>query len=402
MSANRSSRVAVIYGTVAGVGGLGHSVAGAITSLAGGQDNIVALGPGAAKTWSLEGGIPRACWLKSPDFVPRWRSRYTPLRWNAGLLTYLNDVKLGKWAAMWVAELQPDSCYMFTQVALETLQWARAASIPTVLDNPNGHIRNFYQVCERESVRWMGKGFHGHPTEQMVRRVEEEYRLADRIRVYSQWAKQSMTAFGVPEAKVHVIHQPVNLHKFQPASKRRLAVGPLRVCYVGSLDLRKGFVYLLRAIKAVGPDRIRLRIVGSTGDRACARLFRREAVGLQIQCEPGDPLPVYQDSELLVVPSLEDGFPFVLVEGMSCGLAVIATDQAGASECIRNGNTGWIIPGAEVEPLTSAFENALQSRSQLEKMGIAARHDVATYAGPLRTTELCDWYYSNRAAEISA
>src|SRR5207249_707828 len=168
------------------------------------------------------------------------------------------------------------ACYLFTQVALETLRWARRARVPTVLDNPNGHIRNVQQVCERESQRWFGTKFSGHPTSAMVDRVEEEYQLADRIRVYSEWGKRSMVQFGVPADKIHVLRQTVNLERFRPASARPTISGPLRVCFVGSLDLRKGFVYLLKAVRAIGPKHIRLRIAGATGDRDCAALLKRE------------------------------------------------------------------------------------------------------------------------------
>ena len=90
------------------------------------------------------------------------------------------------------------------------------------------------------------------------------------------------------------------------------------MCYVGSLDLREGFVYLLKAIRAIGQKHIGLRIAGATGDRDCAQVFARESAGLPVRVSPGESLPVYQQSELLVVPTLEDGLPFVLPEGLAC------------------------------------------------------------------------------------
>ena len=102
---------------------------------------------------------------------------YTWLRWRPGLVTSLRDRHLGRWAAGELQSLRPDACYMFTQVALESLRWCRRESIPTVLDNPNGHIRNFQQVCEKEARRWFGTRFHGSPTPETVERVS----LTDRI-----------------------------------------------------------------------------------------------------------------------------------------------------------------------------------------------------------------------------
>jgi glycosyltransferase involved in cell wall biosynthesis len=394
---------AVVYATTAGVGGLGHSAAAGIAAVANGPAHTFAFGPGPALPWSLPGGTPPVDWVKAPQIIRPWMVRYSWLRWRTGQLAMLHDRSLGRWAASQIARLRPQSCYLFTQVALETLRWARREGIPTVLDNPNGHIRNYRQVCERESERWFGKRFHGHPTSAMVDRVEEEYALADRIRVYAEWGKASMARFNVPTERIHILRQTVNLERFRPASTRLPTNrGPLRVCFVGSLDLRKGFVYLLRAIRALGANHIHLRVVGATGDRDCARLLARESAGLDLQVAPGDPLPAYHESELFVVPTLEDGLPFVLVEGLACGLPVIVSQEAGASECVKDGRSGWVVPAGQVEALMSALEAALRHRDSLSEMGRQARIDVEKYAGPAQLEELSHWFYGSVVSEVES
>jgi glycosyltransferase involved in cell wall biosynthesis len=299
-----------------------------------------------------------------------------------------------------VERIRPQSCYLFTQVARETLRWARAEGVPTVIDNPNGHIRNFQQVCEKEELRWFGRTSKQHPSPAMVERVEEEYELVDRVRVYSEWGRRSMTRFGVPDDKIHVLRQTINLERYRPPADRPKIAGPMRVCYVGSLDLRKGFPYLLQAIRAVGARHIKLDIVGATGDRHCAQLFERERAGLTVECAPGDSLAAYQRAELLVVPTLEDGLPFVLVEGLACGLPVVVTKEAGAAECVQPGRSGWVIPAAQVEPLAAALHDALRRRQDLWEMGQQARADVERYAGPAQLRQLSNWFYSNSSMKV--
>jgi len=381
------------------VGGLGHSVASAITALATTNVRVVSVGPGAHTPWSLPGGLPEATWINLTSGIPRWVTRYSWLRWRNGQLVFLPDSHIGNAAARELRPLRPRSCYLFTQVALETLKWAHQEGIPAVLDNPNGHIRNFREVYDRESDRWCGKHFHGHPTGAMVERVEEEYKLASHIRVYSEWGKASMIRFGIPASKIQVVRQAINLDRFHPPARSAPAEGPLRICYAGSLDLRKGFAYLFEAIRAVGVKRVHLRILGATGDRDCARLFRTISAGIQMQVAPGDAIPAYQESELLVLPTLEDGLPFVLVEAMACGLPVITTAEAGAAECVRQGESGWIVPAGQVDPLAAAIEDALGKRRDLKAMGMQARRDVEQYAGPARLRELSDWFYSRTTAE---
>jgi glycosyltransferase involved in cell wall biosynthesis len=109
---------------------------------------------------------------------------------------------------------------------------------------------------------------------------------------------------------------------------------------------------------------------------------------------------VYQQSELFVVPTLEDGLPFVLVEGLACGLPVIVTHEAGAAECVKPGQSGWVVPAGEVDALAGALEEALRRRKDLWDMGQQARADVERYAGPAQLQQLADWFYSRAGVEV--
>src|SRR5207237_2738498 len=137
-----SATTAVVYGAKAGVGGLGHSAAMAIAAAAGRGGQVFALGPGHAVPWSLPGGLPQIEWVTPPKFVPDWMIRYSGLRWRTGDLVLRQNSSLGEWAAEHAAHLRPRVVYALTEVASETLQWGKRSGIPSVLDNPNGHIRN--------------------------------------------------------------------------------------------------------------------------------------------------------------------------------------------------------------------------------------------------------------------
>jgi glycosyltransferase involved in cell wall biosynthesis len=274
---------------------------------------------------------------------------------------------------------------------LEVLQWAKQNGVATVLESPNGHIRNFREVNEAESTRWCGQKFHGHPSSEMVERVEQEYELADRIRVSSEWSKKTMVDRGVSAQKIHVLQQPVDLDVFRPSGKTNNVEGPLRICFVGALDLRKGFIYLLQAIRLLGPECITLEIVGATGSRCCARLFAKEASGLTITAGPGDPLPAYHRAEVFVLPTLEDGSPFAVAEAMACGLPVIVTDSCGSAEWVTPGSSGWVVPSRRPEALAEALEAALHNRQDLKSMGELARSDTERRAGPSCFSTFREW-----------
>src|SRR5580692_7036457 len=127
---------AIVYGKPAGVGGLGHFAATAISGLATGSRDLLILGPGSHGAWPLPGGRPSGKWILSLPVIHPWMIGYTWLRWRPGAVTMLLDRRLGIWAAREIERSRPQSCYLFTQIALETLQWCRREGIATVLDNP--------------------------------------------------------------------------------------------------------------------------------------------------------------------------------------------------------------------------------------------------------------------------
>lgn len=374
-SAHRNRSIAVIPGARSGHGGLGLQSGTAVASLVRDGYSLRVFGRAQPSVWprQLQSNIS---WSATSEMPRDLWARYSCLRWNQGRLQYQRDVHMGRWAASQIAQARPETCYAFTQVALETMQWAVSRGTPVVLETPNGHIANFREVCERESRDLCGCRFRGHPTRAMVKRVMQEYRLATAIRVSSDWARRSLVAGGVPAERIYVCPQPVDLQRFKPAEQRASLDKPLQICFVGSLDLRKGFVYLLRAIRRVGAQNVSLRIVGATGDRCSRRLFAIESQGLTVTAAAGDPAPAYHASELVVVPSLEDGSPFVVGEALASGCPVVVTDQCGNQDWVRPGKTGWIVPARNVGALADALADALRRRAELRAMGAAARADI--------------------------
>ena len=393
---------AFLYSVPIGAGGLGMQAATALQGLLSLGSPVSAIGPGQLR-WPFESDLSNARWI---TVAPRDPLRPPILQ---GRAQYRRDCEFGQSVAASLRALKPRACYGFTQISREAAAWCNDHGIPFVLDNPNSHIRFVRDVYQRESLHWCWFPFQGHPSEAMVERVEEEYSLATRIRVSSNYSKQRMVRAGVPAGKIEVIPQWLDLKRFQrpPGQPFPTPSGKLRVCFVGSLDLRKGFVYLLRAIRKVGPDKITLRIAGNTGDPWCRRLFARESKGLDVELMPGDPVPVYRWAEVSIAPSLEDGFGFVLLEAMACGVPVIASDQCGASEWIERDRTGWIVPiGGDPSAGRQAFARqeelfaqhlqlALDNRSRLAEMGDAAMRAVTGQAHERNAARLADWFSSN-------
>jgi glycosyltransferase involved in cell wall biosynthesis len=375
---------ALVYGPPPGHGGSGLLVQQVLTSLTRGGATVHALGPSSRESSSAI--IPH----EPPRHVSPWMARYGWLRWNAGRLELLSSRRRGAWAARQLPSIQPRLGYAFSEVALETLRWCRDHGIATVLDSASGGIRDFHEVLVAEYARWCDSRPRGHPITAMVDRVEEEYRLADRIRAASTFTRDTIVAAGVPGDKVSIVRYPMDLGRFPLRAIDRTGTGPLRICYVGAIALHKGFPYLLRAARKFGPSRLSVRLVGGTVDRESRTLLARERAGLDVTDGASrDVVAELHQCDILVHPSLHDGFGYVVPEAMAAGLPVIVTDRTGAADWVREGETGWIVPARDVDALAKAIDEALVDRSRLAEMGRAAR--TAVVSGRASSDALFRW-----------
>jgi glycosyltransferase involved in cell wall biosynthesis len=379
MTASKRYRIAVVHAARAGGGGLGQQAATVIAGLARGGHEVFALGPGWVETWPISTIKDCVRWIAGAPRVPQGAVQYTPLRFHPGAQTWLAHGLVGRWAARELDRIRPDLVYSFTQVALEGLDWCRRHGVPSIVDNPNGGIANYRAVCEREWRKWCNGPFREHPLPRVVERVTQEYALADFIRVSSTWAAASTAREVAQGTKIVVVDQPVDLERFHPPAQRSSSP-TFHAVMVGSLDVRKGVLHLLRAARRFRYP-LRLTLVGGTGNRQMKLALRRESAGLDVRLAPGDPLFAYHSANISILPSLEDGFGFVVAEAMACGLPTIVTDQSGSAEWVREANAGWVIPAGNDLAIADALDQAYANRVELGSMGVRAREYVQHRAG---------------------
>jgi glycosyltransferase involved in cell wall biosynthesis len=89
-----------------------------------------------------------------------------------------------------------------------------------------------------------------------------------------------------------------------------------------------------------------------------------------------------QQASIFVLASIEEGLALVIAQAMACGLPVISTEAAGASELITDGVEGIIVPGSvSAENLAQAIDYLLSDNVRSQAMGAAARRKVEAIGG---------------------
>lgn len=95
--------------------------------------------------------------------------------------------------------------------------------------------------------------------------------------------------------------------------------------------------------------------------------------------DPGA-VPAYiRSSDVVLVPSMEEGLPNVAVEASACGRPVFGSDTGGIPEVIEDGKTGLVLPPGDVGAWSSALRSYARHASQLRMMGEVARRRVELF-----------------------
>ncbi len=180
------------------------------------------------------------------------------------------------------------------------------------------------------------------------RRRADLWREAALILPVSEFIKGELAAAGCPPEKMVVNYNGADASRFVPGEKQKL------ILFAGRWVEKKGVDTLVSALIAVR-EKLggwRVRLVGD-GDLKPQLEARLKAAGMDVELpgwvQPADMPREYAEAMIVCVPSRRastgdaEGLPTVCVEAMLSGCAIAATRHAGIPECVRDGETGWLV-----------------------------------------------------------
>lgn len=164
----------------------------------------------------------------------------------------------------------------------------------------------------------------------------------DKVIVFSQIQRNLLVKLGVPDERVAVIPNGVDVSRYAPGAsniKRQLQARQLYV-YQGRLALEKNVESLLRGWKLaeMGPDN-KLVIVGSGPLEASLKAFYSDSniIWLGFVANEDRRIEILQGADCFILPSLVEGLSLSLLEAMACGAACVATDAGADGEVLDRG-----------------------------------------------------------------
>jgi UDP-glucose:(heptosyl)LPS alpha-1,3-glucosyltransferase len=216
---------------------------------------------------------------------------------------------------------------------------------------------------------WRGKRLLTDRFHSYVMNAEQEMYAAPELKSVicnAQMIKNEIMAdFGLPDEKITVIYNAIDNQKFLPATeaqrhqlRQQFNIPQQAHCliFVGSGFERKGLEAAIRAVAptdsillVVGQDKDEKRYHGLAQSLGCEQRIR--FMGVQKQT-----LPFYQAADALLLPTLYDPFPNVILEAMSCGLPVITSQTCGGAEFIQQGVNGFVFDALDVKSLAESIQ----------------------------------------------
>jgi glycosyltransferase involved in cell wall biosynthesis len=205
----------------------------------------------------------------------------------------------------------------------------------------------------------------------------------DRIITGSQNSARSIVEMlGLPSEHVRPILDGVDVDTYRPLEGVEKEPGSL--LFVGnSEDLNKGAPYLIAALGRLrGQVPFHLTLVDRKPEdlKVVPPLVRRYGLGNDVtytgRTSTEELLRLYNRSQVLVSPSLYEGFGLPAAEAMACGTSVVATSAGAFPEVVADGVTGVLVPPADPDALASAIRSLLEDPELCRRMGDAARRRV--------------------------
>lgn len=258
----------------------------------------------------------------------------------------------------WVQSLLRPGQHFFTGYAFANGAMRRVKQNGGIvfLDAWTSHPEEQWNLVAAEQQRWESRF---PPASRYYQdRTIESVAAADYITTASTFVRQSFLKRGFDPQRLLFCPYPMDLEMFHPAPEPRPTGRPFTLLHTGGLSLRKGAPYLLEAFRLIRKEvpnavlRVKRHIRNDVVD-----IVRRNAdlpIEWSSQLDWAEHVRRYQTSDLFLFPSVEDGFALVVAEALACGLPVITTPNTGASDLVRPGENGEVVPVCDSQALAQA------------------------------------------------
>lgn len=260
--------------------------------------------------------------------------------------------------------------FAYSYAALGIFQFARQQGWPTVLGQIDPGIREA-ELIQRERERHPELALPWQPPpDRYWQAWRQECQLADRIAVNSVWSRQLLQ-----EANIDTTQAAIVPLRYTPSAAARAFVRrypaafsaqrPLRVLFLGQVNLRKGVAAILEAMAALEGHAIEFWFVGPIQIRIPPRWQGHPQVVWTGAVDREQTDAYYRWADVFLFPTLSDGFGLTQLEAQAWKLPAIASAHCG--RVVTHGKTGWMLEKVDGEAIASLLNELVKSPQELAR-----------------------------------
>lgn len=301
----------------------------------------------------------------------------------------LHDHRVARWLRRHHDEV--DVVHLWPSGALETLRVARDLDVPTVLERPNAHTRYAYQVvqeeCERLQVELPRRHEHAFQKD-VLAKEEAEYELADRLLCPSDFTVATFRDAGLPEDKLVRHFYGVDTELFFPEERAQERFTAL---FVGVAAVRKGLHFALEAWhRSTASVEGRFVIAGEilpAYRRVLEPMLSHPSVSVLGHSDAVAEL--MRRSDVLMLPSLEEGFGLVCTEAMASGCVPLVSEAC--TDLCRTGENALVHRVGDVDGLSAHLSLLSEDPALLRRLrdsGLRSRDEISWSAAGTRLASI--------------
>jgi glycosyltransferase involved in cell wall biosynthesis len=296
---------------------------------------------------------------------------------------------------------QIDIIHTWPLGALQTLKTAARLGIPTVLERCNAHTGYAMEVVQKECDRL---GVSLPPNQEhafnawKLRKEEDEYELADRLLCPSDFVVKTFVDRGFPQAKLARHQYGFDEKGFYPDVHHSKSGRGLTVIFVGLCAVRKGVHYALEAwLKSPASKDGTFLIAGEflpEYQEKLASMLTHPSV--KVLGHRNDVPELMRKSDILVLPSIEEGSALVTSEARGSGCVLLVSEAAGA--ICQHMENALVHKVGDVAALAQHLAMLHEDRDLLEKLRAASLATISELTWDTAGVKLLDVYRETIAA----
>ncbi len=262
--------------------------------------------------------------------------------------------------------------YCYAHGALDIFKACQKYNKLCFYDLPIAYYKEIIEIAQlekRQNPQW-SDCIYVYKNQKNLHIIDEELKLADCIFVASSYVKSTLIKYGYNADNIYSIpygFPPISPKEYRPITQK------IKLLYVGGLHQLKGLSYMFEAIDHL-KDKAELSIIGS-GNLDVPLLHKYLKKYNYLGSLPHQKvLQEMRKCDILLFPTLSDGFGMVVTEAMSQGTPVITTNNCGAADLIKNDINGWIISSQSSLSIIDKLNYILNHPNEIERVGRNAIH----------------------------